>query len=439
MTTTALTNGKIFTNGELIEANLLIENGKISEITKKTISNSADKIVNCKGKIILPGAIDVHVHLRTPGLEHKEDITTGSKAALHGGVTTIFDMPNTLPPTVTAEELEAKRKLYEKNCLANYSLYLGCTAENLGEIEKAEGIKALKIYMGSSTGDLLLDSLGRIEKVFELARKKNLVSCMHAESETCIKMHSEEGRKKGYGNAFYHSIVRPSKCAEIAVENAIELARRIGNKLHVCHTTTGKELGLVAKAKKEKLRVSCEVAPHHLFLSRNDAKKLGNYGKMNPPLREKKDVAALWKGLKNGTVDCIATDHAPHTKEEKEKNYWEAPSGVPGLETSLPLMLDAIGKRKIVLQKVVELMAENPARIFGIAGKGKIAEGFNADLTIVDLKQTWKVKGDELFTKCKWSPFEGWKLKGKVCQTIVNGNLAYDNGNVEKKINGKEI
>jgi dihydroorotase len=377
-------------------------------------------MIDAKGMIVLPGLIDVHVHFREPGDIQKEDFLTGSRAAAAGGVTTVLDMPNNKPPITNAAALEDKRELAKKS-IVNYGFYFGATSNNIDEIKKAKNIAGVKTYMGSSTGNLLVtddSALGRIFSSGELI-------AVHAEDEEMMLKNAE--RYKNEHNAEIHGKVRSQECAAAAVKKAVDIAKKYNTKLHICHSSTEEEMRLIAAAKKD-ANISCEVTPHHLFLTAAAMRKLGNFAKMNPPLRSKSDVEALWKGISRGVVDIIATDHAPHTIEEKEVDYWKAPSGVPGVETMLPLLLNAVNNNILSLQQLVKLTSENPAERFGIKNKGKIIARADADLVIVDMKKEKTIKNSEIVSKCAWTPFDGWKVKGRVIATIANGEIIYRSG-----------
>ncbi|MBI2549762.1 dihydroorotase [Candidatus Woesearchaeota archaeon] len=432
-------NCKVLVNGEFLERSILVGgNGKITKIgVASELKSAADEVIDATGKHALPGAIDVHVHCREPGMTQKEDFLTASKAAVAGGVTTIFDMPNTKPATTTVALLEEKRKLAAAKCIVNYGFHFGATADNLEEIKKVLNIAAVKVYMGSSTGNLLVTDEKALNDIF--GSGKRLMA--HAENEAMIKANEEKYRGDSDG-AKLHLKIRENSAAAKEVERAIAIGRKHGTRLHICHMSTKEETAIVAAAKKDYKLLSCEVAPHHLFLTADSetATKLGNYVKVNPPLRLKEDVAALWKAINEGVVDMIATDHAPHLREEKEQGYWNAPSGVPGLQTMLPLMLDAVNKGRVSLQQLIRLTSENPAAVFGIKGKGKLAVGMDADITLVDMHKEKTIKNDDMLSKCGWTPFDGWKVKGIVAATIVNGNVICSDGEIaEEKIRGKEV
>ena len=429
-------NCKVLVDGEFLERSILVGNdGKISKIAVGSALKSADadEVVDAAGKHALPGLIDVHVHCREPGLEWKEDFRTASRGAAAGGVTTIFDMPNTKPATTTVALLEEKRKLAAAKCIVNYGLYMGAAADNSSKLSKAKNIAGVKLYMGSTTGDLAVTDESTIKKVFRSGK----IVVVHAEDERLMRENME--KYKGQGSPEIHAKIRNSEVAARAVKEAIRLAGGCKIKrLHITHSSTNEELLLIREAKK-KMPLSCDATPHHLFLTSEELKTQGNFAKMNPPLRSKADVESLWQAVSNGTVDCIATDHAPHTKEEKEQGYWEAPSGVPGLQTMLPLLLDAVNKGRLSLQKLARLTAENPAALFGVKGKGRLDAGMDADIAIVDMREWKTIKNDDMLTKCGWTPFDGRKAKGAVAVTVVNGNVIYSGGEIiEEKIKGME-
>ena len=385
-----LKNCRILVNNKVYSKNILIKKGKIAKITNK--ESKADNIIDVKNNFVLPGLIDAHVHFREPGSTHKEDFLTGSMAAAKGGITTIFDMPNTIPPTTTLSALEEKRILAKKS-VVNYGFNFGATLGNMNDIKKAKNIAAIKLYMDYTTGDLKVDDPEFVRDVFMNSK----ITIIHAE--------------------------------DINVKSAVDILskNRIKNKLHVAHVSSAKELEY-AKHNKIKKQISAEATPHHLFMTEKDIQTLGAFAEMKPRLKTEHDRKSLWLGIQNGLIDTIATDHAPHLREEKEQlNY---PFGVPGLETMLPLLLDAFNAGKITLPKITELCCENPAKIFRIKNKGFVKEGFDADLVFVDLDKRQAVRSEDLLTKCKWSPWEGKILKGWPVMTIVNGNVVYENGEI---------
>jgi len=427
----SIKNCRILHAGRLVETNIYIDDGKINHIGSFV---NADKNIDANGKIVIPGLIDPHVHFREPGMSHKEDWKNGSINAASAGITTVLDMPNTSPPTVSFKDLKKKRK-FASNSLVNYGFHFGATVNNMENIKELENeIASVKIFMGSSTGSLLIN---KSRELFEVLSHVDKLITVHAEDDFLIKYFSEQCRDED--SPEIHHEARANLCEELAITKIILFSRHFGNRLHICHVSTKEGLDQVIKAKNERLDLSCEVTPHHLFLTNEDVKELGNYGKMNPPLRSREDQVALWIGLRNGRVDIIATDHAPHLKKEKEQSYWKAPSGVPGVSTMLPLLLDAVNKGKLELDDVVRLTANNPARVFRIKDKGFIKPNYDADLVIIDMELKKEVNNEELNSKCGWSPFHGRVLKGWPVTTIINGNLVFDSGKVYDEEKGKEV
>ncbi len=426
--TLTIANGHALLNGKLERKNVVIDEGKIIRIGS---GSSSGETINAEGKVILPGLIDVHVHLREPGFTHKENFRTGTMAAAAGGVTTFLDMPNTKPATTTMKLLQEKRELAKGKVAVNYGFYIGATTDNIEEVKKAA---IAKLYLGSTTGNMLVTERNAIKNVLNSGK----IVVVHAENDEMMK--ANEARYKKEDDAAIHAKIRNNEVESSAVKEAIAVAESCGSlkRLHLTHISAKESIDVIREAKKNNMKISCDATPHHLFLTYDELKKQGNFAKMNPALRSREDVEALWKAINNETVDCIATDHAPHTIEEKKAGYWEAPSGVPGLETMLPLLLDAVNKGRLTLAKVAELTAQNPARLFGIKNKGRLATGADADIVIVDMNKEKKVKNEELFTKCKWSPFNGWKLKGWPVTTIVNGEIAYNEGEANR-VKAREV
>lgn len=415
------------------KVDILIKDGKIVNI-EKYISSDEKKIIDLKGKYVLPGLIDPHVHFRDPGMTHKEDFFTGSCAAAKGGYTTVIDMPNTNPSTTSKDLLDKKREIAKDSSVINYGFNFGVTNQNYNDINNIDNIASAKIFMGASTGNLLIDKDEDLKNVFSVINK---IAMIHAEDEDMINVNTKKYKDKN--DPYIHWQIRSNEAARKAVERAINIAKPFNRSIYICHTSTKQELELIKKAKQEGQLVYCEVSPHHLFLDNSYLKTKKNYAKMNPPLRSKEDVDFLWQSINDGTVDTIGTDHAPHLKEEKEKDYWNAPSGVPGSENALALMLNAVNEGKISLNKVTQLMSTNPAKIFNIKNKGQIKVGNDADFCVIEMDLIKEVKDEDQITKCRWSPYSGIKLKGWPVMTIVNGNIVYDDGNINKDTKGKEI
>jgi len=413
---------KVLYKKRFLDVGIAIDEGKIVLITKETRLPKSDEKINCKGNIVLPGLVDTHVHFREPGLEWKEDWSTGSKAAAKGGITLVMDMPNTEPTTTTIVRLLEKKKLAKKS-VVNFGLYAGITGDNTDQIKDlSKHADAFKLYMAKTTGVFKLNDNVLIMKAFDEISKTDKVACVHAENqkmnERFLKIYKNKDDPLAYAKS------RPRESEILAINDVIGMAEQTKVKLHVCHVTTKGGLDLIRKAKN--VDVTCETCPQYLFMTQEDLKKKKSLAKMNPPLRTKEDQVALWKGIFNGTIDILASDHAPHTLEEKYQDIWLAPAGVPGVETTLLLMLNAVNKKRIGLKKVIELMHDNPVKRFGLGKYGNVEAGNYANLTVIDLKKKWKITREGLLTKCGWSPYEGWKGKGMPVMTIVNGNVVFE-------------
>lgn len=430
-------NSRIVFPDRIFEGGIIIQDGKIVDIKKDSELPSERNVLNAQGNYILPGLIDVHVHFREPGASSKEDWSTGSMAAAAAGITTVIDMPNTQPPTTTSELLEKKKKIAGSKSIVDYGFHFGASTENIEELKKVSGIASVKFYMSSTTGNLLIGNDAIFFEELRVLAERNLLSTVHAENNGMVEYWTERLMKSERTDPMAYAESRPNVCAAEAAGRAILLSRIAGARLHLCHINTREEVELLERNKTSG-NLTAEATPHHLFLTEEDMKKLGNFAKTNPPLRSREDQNALWKGIRNGIIDVIATDHAPHLPESKEMDVWNSSAGVPGLETMLPLLLNQINKKNLTINKVVQVTSENPARIFGIKNKGRIEAGYDADLVIVDLKKEIQIKNEKLFTKCGWSPFDGWKLKGSILKTILRGNIVFDEGSIYKT-QGREI
>lgn len=425
-------NAKIVSSENIVEQDVLIQEGKIKKIAGN-IESKVQEIIDGSGLFLLPGIIDTHVHLREPGFERKEDMFTASKAAASGGVTSIFDMPNNNPPTVNPDSVINKKKIASEKCLVNYNFFPGITHDNIDELNNIPNIPGYKLFMGSSTGNLLVDDDKCLENILSKTKK---IIVIHAEDNAIIKSNNN---KYGHLNDISaHNKIRSPEAAESALKKACELALKYNKRIHILHITSSNEVNFL-KSVKNMSNITCEVCPQHLFLNSPSVYKLKNFAKVNPPIRSRAHGKALWEALKNDVIDVISTDHAPHTREEKELTYRDAPSGMPGLETLLSLMLNSANKGKCSLNNIVKWMCENPATIFKIKNKGFIKENYDADLVLVDMNKLKVVENGQLYSRCNWSAFDGVKLKGCAVVTFVNGNIVYRNGEISDKIKGKEI
>lgn len=385
-----------------------------------TAFSNLDEIIDVQGKLtVLPALIDPHVHFRVPGAEHKEDWRTGARAAIYGGVTTVFDMPNNSPSCYDRKNLLEKKKLIEAQLAEakiplRYHLYFGADKNHLEEIGKVKkDIVAIKVYMGSSTGSLLMDDEKALDRVFQLGAQENIVVAVHAEDEGILKENKQ--KHAGETKPAVHSKIRDRKAAIKATQKAIDLAEKYSSQVFILHVSTKEEINLIRDAKQNHILAYAEVSPNHLFLTEKDYEKWGTKVQMNPPLRTKADQDALWEAIQDGTVDTIGSDHAPHTLEEKSKPYGEAPSGIPGVETMLPLLLNAYHEKKISLEQIVQLTRLNIEAIFRLE--------HNDDLVLVDLDKVKTVEDKNLKTKCGWSPYSGMALKGWPIYTILKGQI----------------
>ena len=419
-----LAGGRIFADGLLKKADLAIENGKIAKIDK----NLSGEKIDCIGKLILPGAIDMHVHFRDFSEKHKEDWYTGTRAAAKGGVTTVFDMVNNDPPITTYERLMKKKDLAKKS-VVNYGLYFGLGSDNLEEkiLKKvAPHVCGFKLFMCKTTGDLLLTDPLLQKKSFQVVKKTGKVIVVHAEDQQTID--TATNLHKNRIDFLSHADSRPHMAESKAVQYAISCAKEYATLTHLTHISTKSALSLIRDAKYVGLDITCDTTPTYMFFTRENLEKMGSFCKMNPPVREKEDVKTIWEDINNSIIDIISTDHAPHTVAEKEKDFRTAPSGVPSVEMRVPLLLDAVNKKKLTLETFVKTCCTNPARRFGLDKRGEIAKGNVADLMVVDMDLTKEVRREDQVTKCGWSPYEGMRLKGWPEKTFVNGNLVYENG-----------
>jgi dihydroorotase len=427
-----ITKGDILIEGETISAIGLIDQNEIP---------SGTKIIDAKNRFLIPGVIDDQVHFREPGLTHKGDILSETRAAAAGGVTSFMDMPNTIPQTVTLNLLNEKYLIGQEKSLINYSFYIGGTNTNLNELMNAdpESVCGVKLFLGSSTGNMLVDDKNVLKEMF--SKLALLIAC-HCEDEPTVKKNSELFRQK-YGEDVpvkFHPSIRSREACFLTSSFAAGLAKECNTRLHILHLSTADELKLFSDVLplKDK-RITGEVCVHHLWFEESDYDKLGNLIKWNPAIKTVYDRDALVKGVNSDLIDIIATDHAPHTIAEKSNTYFKAPSGGPLVQHSLPLMMELFHKGILSVEKIVEKMCHNPAILFRIRERGFIREGFKADLCIIDPEDPWTVTRENILYKCGWSPFEGITFHSKVKMTIVNGTIVYDNGIINENYRGERL
>ncbi len=425
-------NGSCYIDKDLKNHDIAIQDGKIFEIGK--IDAEAKEIFDAKGLIVLPGCIDTQTHFREPGSTDTEDLNSGSRAAIVGGITGVFEMPNTNPPTSTKKEFQRKLDLAKNRMYCNYAFYFGATADNaneLADLKNLEGCCGIKLFAGSSTGNLLVADEKDIETVFQNSSK---VVAVHSEDEAILNINKKLINK---GDVHSHPIWRSEECAISSTRRIVQIAERYNKKAHVLHITTKQEIDFLSQHKGN---ISFEITPQHLTIYAPDCyNKLGTYAQMNPPIRDKSHYDRLWYAVKNNFNDTIGSDHAPHLKVNKDKEYPNSPSGMPGVQTLMPVMLNHINDGKLSLNQLINLVCENPVRIFGIKNKGFIKEGFDADFTIVDMNKIIEIKNEKIESKCGWSPFNGYKFKGTPVATIISGEIKMKDGVILGNPTGKAI
>ncbi|MCA9090748.1 MAG: dihydroorotase [Planctomycetaceae bacterium] len=409
--------------------NVLIEGDRIVGIDPPSTAR-VDEQVDASGLHLLPGCIDDQVHFRDPGLEHKEDLRTGSMACAKGGITTFLEMPNTKPTTTTLEALDNKLQSASEKCVVNYGFYIGATVDNLNVLKAATRTPGIKIFIGSSTGNMLVDEQEVLEQIFA---ETTLPICAHCEDETTVRANQQ--RLAGTTDITDHSRIRDHAAAIIATKRSVDLATRTKHPFHVLHVSTAEEVEFL---RQRPAWVTAEACPHHLLFNVEDYARLGSQVQMNPSIKTAADNEALWQGLRDGVIEVIATDHAPHTLEEKSQPYPKSPSGLPAVENSLALMLDAVNAGRCTLEQVVQWMCAAPARIWHIERKGQLVEGYDADLVLVDLKRQHTVRNEDQLTKSRWSPWHGCTLTGLPVTTWVLGQIAWKDGQLNADVRGRE-
>lgn len=462
MATLLIKNCNALLPNGITKCDILCVDGSIKDIAITSLSlpdskTRTDNIINADGNLVMPGAIDCHVHVREPGQEHKETWQTASMAAAHGGVTSIFDMPNNKVPITTLDLLKEKLSIAKSNSIVNYAAYLGLSNSHISEIEKANaayavannGFCGFKLYMAKTTGELNVLKENDQDLLLSKTAKTGKITVVHAEDQELndkaydkfnrnINKNKVE-RRKDYSHDYSHSESRPRESEISAVNRALRLSKKHNNKIHFAHLSTKESIDFVSRAKTENTDCSCEATLLHITLDSNAEKRLKSRVKINPPLRSRADREYIIGSLANGKIDFVATDHAPHTIEEKEKDVMDAPSGVPTLDHYFPVLLDLMNKNLFSLDNLWKLTSHNPAKRFNVMNKARLANGYDADIVILDTKKIHKASDDDVFTKCGWTPFNGMKFKGSVKATIVNGCVAYNNEAPNKKCAGKAV
>ncbi|MDC2983944.1 dihydroorotase [Candidatus Pelagibacter sp.] len=426
-------NGECYIDGNLNKTNIGIQNGKISTIGDLTNEQSKETI-DASNLLVLPGCMDTQVHFREPGSTNAEDLHTGSKAAIAGGITSVFEMPNTNPPTANIKEFNNKLSLAKNRMYSNYAFYFGATPDNSFDLAKLKGLDGccgVKLFAGSSTGNLLVDKEEDIEKVFQNTSK---IVAVHSEDEEIINLRKKLIEK---GNVHTHPVWRNEECAMSSTRRIVRIAKRLNKKAHILHVTTKEEVDFLSQNKGN---ITFEITPQHLTIYAPDCyDKLGTFAQMNPPLRDKSHYDRLWYAIRNNYNDTIGSDHAPHLKENKLKEYPQSPSGMPGVQTLLPVMLNHVNDKKLTLDQLIKLVCENPVSVFGIKNKGFIKKDYDADFTIIDMNRTIEIKNENIHSKCGWSPFDGYKFKGSPVYTIISGDIKMKQDEILGDPSGKPI
>lgn len=430
MTRTLIRHASVVLPTGIIRTNVLIDGQRIAALDP-AIQITADETVDAEGLYLLPGVVDDQVHFREPGLTHKEDLAHASRACAKGGVTTFLEMPNTKPPATNQQRIDEKLQLASQHSLVNYGFYIGATPDNLSDLKSAQRTPGIKIFIGSSTGQLLVDDQEALERIFA---ETSLPITAHCEDERTIR--ENLARLTESLTVADHSRIRDHRAAWVATQRATELAKRHRHRFHVLHVSTGDELELLADHQR---LITAEVCPHHLFFSIDDYERLGTLVQMNPSLKTPADNARLWQGLLDGVIQVIATDHAPHTLDEKQQPYPASPSGLPAVENSLALMLDQVHRGRCSLEQVVHWMCDAPARVWDMVGKGRIAEGYDADLVLVDLDKRQTIRSGQQESKCNWSPWDGVTLRGWPVRTWVRGREVFREGQFDLSARGEAV
>ncbi len=430
-----LENANIFSHGRVTQAAVAIDDGKITKISKKTNMPTTSRKMNLKGLLVLPGLIDAHVHLRDQDLGYKEDFSSGTAAAANGGVTLVIDMPNNKPVTMDQRTLKERMAIAKQKSVINVAFY-SAFPEEIDEMQGIvqEGAKGFKLYMSEKIGGLDPENDEVLVRAFREAAKLDVPISIHAEDRKLLQITLKRMEGKQNNSIDSYLKVHSPEVEARAIGRAIEIAKKSGTRTHICHLSTNRGMQIIWAARASGLPVTCEVTPHHLFLSSHHLKDIGPIALTNPPLRSRRNIRSLWSGLQAGLIDILVSDHAPHTLEEKARPaVWESAAGIAGIETLLPLMLTQVSRKRLPLSLLVRMMSESPAGIFRLESRRGLSEGNYADLVVVDLKREWKVDASKFYSKAKFSPFDGWRVKGKPVKTFVNGCLVMDEGEIVAK------
>jgi len=436
-----LANAKAYLNGQIIDCSIAIEEGKIFKIGKETQMPSTDQKINLKNLLVLPGLIDEHVHLRDEGKAYKEDFETGTAAAAAGGFTTVLDMPNNEPVTMSSETLRNRIWIASRKILVNVGFYSEFPKKT-SEIKDivAEGAVGFKLFMGCQIGGQNIDDDEAIVDAFKEVAKFDAPVAVHAEDKALLTKNEEKLKQAKKTGLAAFQVAHSEEVELKAIERLLKISGSTDVRLHFCHVSTERGLNAIVDSKKSGRKVTCEVTPNHLLLSTAEVERYGQMLIMAPPIRNKDQVEALWKGLEAGSVDTLGSDHAPHALSEKSaSSVWDVKVGVPGLETTLALMLTQVRKNRLSLAQVVQLLAKKPAEIYGLNGCGRLEQGKNADLTIVDFNQKFKIDASKFKSKAKYSPYDGWEVSGKPVKTYVNGLLVFDEGEIVAEVSSGSI
>jgi dihydroorotase len=436
-----LNNAKAYIDNEIVDCSLAINRGKIFKIAKEANMPKAEIKIDLRNLLVLPGLIDVHVHLRDEEKAYKEDFYSGTAAAAAGGITTVLDMPNNEPVTMSVEALRRRMRIAERKNLVNVGFYSEFP-KNMKEAEEIvrEGAVAFKLFMGEQIGGLNIDDDHALLEAFEIVSSLKVLVAVHAEDKTTLKKVENELKRNNCNDVEAFLKAHSENVEVTAVKRLLKIAKQTNVHMHFCHISTENGLKAIVDEKKSGIKITCETTPHHLFLSVDGLRRIGTLALTTPPIREKHHITALWNGIKNSWIDILASDHAPHTLgEKKAKSVWDVKVGVPGLETTLPLLLTKVKHGQLSITDVVRLMSKNPAEIFGLKGRGCLKEGNSADLVVVDLDRKYRIDASKFHSKAKYSPFDGLSVEGKPVKTFVGGRLIMDEGEIVAEVGSGEI